>query len=350
MSAARRGGDRTGPPTIQDVALRAGVSTATVSRLLAGIGTPRPGTAAAVLRAVEELGYRPSGVARSLRIRRTGTLGLIVTDIQNPFFPELVQAADQAARANGCSILLGSAAYDEHRAMHYLDLMVERRVDGLIIASSQVSEASWDWLIRSPVPIVVVNAEPAGRPVMVVTSDNAGAMGLAVRHLVDLGHRRIAFVRGPLGDPPSEARLTGFREACEGAGLDPAATPVLDGDARFEGGVGAVERLLADGAPVTAVVAHNDLTAIGAIHALRAAGHEVPRDVSVVGCDDIAAASWVSPPLTTLGQVKAEMGRLAVERLIAAIGAGETRVAPETIRLPMTLVVRGTTGPAAATA
>ena len=138
--------------TIRDVAIRAGVSTATVSRVLAGIGSPRPQTTEAVMSAVAELDYRPSGVARSLRMRRTRTFGLIVTDIQNPFFPELVQAADVAARALGYSILLGSAAYDENRAMHYLDLMVDRRVDGMIIASSQLSKASWSWLSRSPVP------------------------------------------------------------------------------------------------------------------------------------------------------------------------------------------------------
>ena len=166
--------DRRGPVTISDVALRAGVSTATVSRVLAGIGNPKPETASAVMAAVDELDYRPSGVARSLRMRRTRTLGLIVTDIQNPFFPELVQATDVAARALGYSILLGSAAYDEHRAMHYLDLMVDRRVDGMIIASSQVSPASWQWLLRSPVPVVVVNAEPAGLPVPVITGDNVG--------------------------------------------------------------------------------------------------------------------------------------------------------------------------------
>jgi LacI family transcriptional regulator, galactose operon repressor len=338
--------DRPGPPTIRDVADRAHVSTATVSRFLAGIGTPRAETAAAVNKAVEELGYRPSAVARSLRMRRTATLGLIVTDIQNPFFPELVQAADVAARARGYSILLGSAAYDEGRAMHYLDLMVERRVDGLIIATSQISKQSWDWLIASPVPIVVVNAEPADQPVTVVTSDNVGGIGIAVDHLVELGHRRIAFVRGPLRYLPTVSRLEGFHRACGRAGLDPAHTPVIGGDALFEGGVLAAQRLLADGLPVTAIIGHNDLTAIGVMHALRAAGCEIPTHVSVVGCDDIAAASWVTPPLTTLVQEKATMGRVAIERLISAIDGTDAGASPDTVRLPMRLNVRGSTGTA----
>ena len=209
------GGPRvTGPPTIRDVADRAGVSTATVSRVLAGIGKPKAATAAAVMVAVAELGYRPSGVARSLRMRRTRTLGLIVTDIQNPFFPELVQAADDAARKIGYSILLGSAAYDEHRAMQYLDLMVDRRVDGMIIASSQLSEASWRWLLASPVPVVVVNAEPAGLPLTVITADNLGGAELATNHVIGLGHRRIAFIAGPPSYTPAAARVEGFRRAC----------------------------------------------------------------------------------------------------------------------------------------
>lgn len=335
--------DRAAPATIRDVALRAGVSTATVSRVLAGIGKPKPETAGAVIQAVEELGYRPSGVARSLRMRRTRTLGLIVTDIQNPFFPELVQAADVAARAREYSILLGSAAYDEHRAMHYLDLMVDRRVDGLIIASSQLSQASWDWLLASPVPVVVVNAEPAGRPLMVITADNVGGAEMAVRHLVGLGHRRIAWVQGSMTYTASKARVDGFRRACAEAGLDPAGTPLLEGDGLYEGGLLAAERLLASGADVTAVACHNDVTAIGVMHALVDAGRLVPEDISVMGCDDIAAASWVTPPLTTLSQAKADMGRLAVERLASVLDDPLHAAAPTTIRLPMTLCSRGST-------
>ena len=343
-----QGPDRAAPATIRHVALRAGVSTATVSRVLAGIGNPKPDTAAAVRRAVDELGYRPSGVARSLRMRRTRTLGLIVTDIQNPFFPELVQAADVAARAREYSILLGSAAYDEHRAMHYLDLMVDRRVDGMIIASSQLSEASWQWLVNAPVPVVVVNAEPAGRPLTVITADNVEGTQIAIRHLIDLGHRRIAYVEGSPMYAASIARVEGFRRACTSANLDPADTPLVEGDGLYEGGVLAAERLLAGGVDVTAIACHNDVTAIGVMHALRIAGRHVPDDVSVTGCDDIAAASWVTPTLTTLVQEKAEMGRLAVERLATALDGPGYAAALETIRLPMTLSVRESTGPAPA--
>ena len=333
--------------TIRDVAARAGVSTATVSRVLAGIGSPKPETSTAVLGAVEELDYRPSGVARSLRMRRTRTFGLIVTDIQNPFFPELVQAADVAARARGYSILLGSAAYDEQRAVHYLDLMVDRRVDGMIIASSQLSEASWTWLAASPVPLVVVNAEPAGVPVTLVTSDNRGGSRLAAEHLLALGHRSIAYIRGAESFSADVPRLTGFREACRDAGVPVEDRPELRGDGQFDGGERAVTELLSRASPVTAIACYNDVTAIGALRTLRAAKVSVPSEISVVGCDDIVAASWVAPALTTVAQQKSEMGRIAVERLAEILDHPENPPAAETIRLPMVLQIRESTGPAA---
>ena len=340
---------RATPSTIRDVALRAGVSTATVSRVLAGIGNPRPDTSAAVFEAAEALGYRPSGVARSLRMRRTRTLGLIVTDIQNPFFPELVQAADQAARAIGYSILLGSAAYDEERAMHYLDLMVDRRVDGMIVASSQLSERSWQMLLDSPVPVVVVNAEPANLPVTVINSDNAAGARLAVDHLVSLGHRKIAYIRGQESYTADLPRIEGFRRACREAGLAEADTPEFRGDGLFEGGERAAAELLAHRSDVTAIACYNDMTAIGVLRTLRAVGRRVPADISVIGCDDIAAASWVVPALTTIVQQKADMGRRAIERLAQALDDPDHVTAPEVIRLPMFLKVRESTGPAPTT-
>jgi LacI family transcriptional regulator len=336
-------GERTRPPTIRDVAGRAGVSTATVSRVLAGIGHPRADTVAAVLGAVEALDYRPSGVARSLRMKRTRTLGLIVTDIQNPFFPELVQATDLAARDLGYSIILGSAAYDEHRAMHYLDLMVDRRVDGIIVASSQLSEASRRWVVASPVPVIVVNAEPTGLPVSVVTSDNEAGMRMATAYLIGLGHRRVAYIRGATSFTAAGPRLAGFRDACREAGLEETATPELCGDGLVEGGERAAAELLASGQEVTAIACYNDLTAIGVLRALRAAGRRVPADISVIGCDDIAAAAWVAPGLTTVAQQKAEMGRVAVERLVAMLEQPGTAAGPDVIRLPMLLRVREST-------
>jgi LacI family transcriptional regulator len=339
-----------GRATIRDVAARAGVSTATVSRVLAGIGNPGSDTLAAVMSAVEALSYRPSGVARSLRMQRTHTFGLIVSDIQNPFFPELVQATDLAARARGYSILLGSAAFDESRERHYLDLMVDHRVDGVIIEASHLSEASRRWLASSRLPVVVVNVEHSDLMTTLVTSDNVGGMRQATQHLLDLGHRKIAYIRGGDAYTVDAPRLRGFREACRAAGIPDVDTPVLLGDGQFEGGESAAGALLAAGHDVTAIACFNDVTAIGALRRLRAAELEVPADISIVGCDDIAAASWVAPALTTMAQQKGEMGRLAVERLISIVDHPELAAVRETIRLPMVLQVRESTAPAGAAA
>lgn len=338
--------DRTTPVTIRDVALRAGVSTATVSRVLAGIGNPKAATAAAVLSAAEDLDFRPSSVARSLRMKRTNTFGLIITDIGNPFFPELVKAADDAARAIGYSIFLGSSAYDEHRAVHYLDLMVDRRVDGMIIASSQVSDESWRWLAQTSVPAVVVNVDPVVATAPVISSDNEAGFRVAAKHLLSLGHRRLAFIGGLPTFTAARPRLAGFRAACREANLDPDSMPVLPGDGSFEGGERATATLLSAHPDVTGVVCYNDLEAIGVLRALRAAGRRVPTELSVIGCDDIAAASWVTPALTTVGQQTAEMGRLAVERLLRMLDDPSARATNDVLRLPMTLVVRESTGTA----
>jgi LacI family repressor for deo operon, udp, cdd, tsx, nupC, and nupG len=332
-------------PTISDVARRAGVSTATVSRVLAGIGNHRPETASAVRTAAETLDYRPSAVARSLRIRRTRTLGLVITDIRNPFFPDVVQAADMAARAAGYSILLGSAAYDEERAMHYLDLMVDGRVDGMIIASSQVSEPSWRRLLASPVPVVVVNAEPTGLPVSVITSDNQAGARIAAEYLIGLGHRRIAYVRGSDTFTADRPRLEGFRQACLDAGLDRSGTPEFAGEGQFESGERAALQIIGRNRDVTAIACYNDMTAIGVMRTLRAAGRRVPADISVIGCDDIAAASWVVPALTTVAQQKSEMGRLAVAHLVRALEEPDHNAPVETVRLPMVLQERESTAP-----
>jgi DNA-binding LacI/PurR family transcriptional regulator len=297
-----------------------------------------------VKEAAEELGYRPSGVARSLRMRRTRSIGLIVTDIANPFFPELVKAADDRARELGYSILLGTATYDERQTMRYLNLMADHRVDGMIVASSQLSDEGWDWLSTSAVPVVVANAEPNGPSVTVITSDNVGASRIAVEHLVGLGHRRIGYVRGPERFTAAAPRIEGFRAACAEAGLDPSETPVIGGEGDVQSGDRAAVEMLARHPDVTAIYCYNDLTAIGVLHALREAGRRVPDDISVVGMDDIAAASWTAPSLTTVAQRKAEMGRLAVESIVEALEDGDGVVVPSVRRLSATLCARESSG------
>ncbi len=214
------------------------------------------------------------------------------------------------------------------------------------MASSQLSDETWRWLAVSPVPVVVVNAEPPDVPVTVITSDNIGGARMAAEHLFSLGHRRLAYIRGAATFTADGPRIEGFRALCRDSGIPAEDAVELRGDGQVEGGDRAARELLELHPDVTAVACFNDLTAIGVLRTLRSAGRQVPADVSVIGCDDIAAASWVVPALTTVAQQKAELGRIAVERLVAGLDDPAHPLAPEIVRLPMVLRVRESTGPA----
>lgn len=336
--------ERASPPTIRDVAARAGVSTATVSRVLAGLGTPRPSTAAAVIEAAESLGYRPSGVARSLRMRRTRTFGLIVSDIQTPYIPELIHAVTEASRAIDHSVILGTVAGGD--VLEYLDLMVDRGIDGLILASGRIADRIWARILGTTTPVVAVNYEPSDPSIAVpvVTADQPSGMRAVVEHLTGLGHRRIGYLAGPSDSTATAIRRAGFRESCRTAGLDPGRCPELEAGLDVPAGAGAIRRLLEIDPRVTAVAAYNDLLAIGAIQALHEAGATVPGDLSVVGFDDIPAATWVTPTLTTVRQETRELGSLAVARLLALVDGSRPAVPGEIVRVPAPLVVRESTG------
>ena len=338
--------------TIGDVARRAGVSTATVSRVLAGLGGARADTRARVLDAARELGYRPSGVARSLKLRTTQTLGLIITDIENPFFPHLVRAVEDAAREHGFALLLCNATDDPDREASYLDLLVDRRVDGVVIAVSGLGARHAEWLAEPPLPVVLVNTVAPGLPHPSIASDNVDGGRQAAAHLLDLGHRRIGGLTAGARNADAPARVAGVRRALKERGLDPGAVPFVMGEPTVGGGEAALGRLLADAPDTTGVVAYNDLMAIGAMRAIRASGRTVPGDISVVGFDDVAIAAYTDPPLTTIAQSIGELGRWAVERLVerlsdgtALLSGGEAASwAPGTV-LPVRLVARGSSGP-----
>jgi LacI family transcriptional regulator len=348
--------------TIADVARRAGVSTATVSRVLSGVGRASPATHARVKAAARDLGFRPSDVARSLKRRSTLTFGLIVTDIENPYFPQLVKAVEDAAIGEGYAILLCNADEDPEREASYLDLLVERRVDGLIVAASTIGSRQGEWLSHAPLPAVLVNTAAPGSDLPTIMSDNRGGGAAAARHLLELGHRRFGYLMPPPRNLDAPDRLAGVRDALAETGLDPdGADPGLaigNGAPTVTGGEAAMAGLLALAARPTAVIAYNDLMAIGAMRAARSAGLRVPDDVSLIGFDDVAFAAYVEPALTTLRQETAEMGRWAVatltERIKAAGADGETNgaaAAPSAAEhrvVPVELVVRASTGRAPA--
>ncbi len=336
------------PVTIADVAARAGVSTATVSRVLSGAVPARPETRERVLTAVRELGYRPSSVARSLKLRRTHTIGLIITDIENPYFPEIVRAVEDAARELEYALLLCNGADDPEREASYLEVLAERRMDGIIIATSRIGERHARWLARAPVPVVIMNSETSVPGIPAVLSDNRAGGRIATEHLLQLGHRAIGHISAPASHAAAEPRLAGVGDAMVACGLQPEWLVIAQGDGHVAGGQRAMDQLLDRAPGMTGVVCYNDLTAIGAIRSLRSHGRRVPGDVSVVGFDNLDLAGYVDPPLTTIVQQKTLMGRWAVERLARLIEgervpAGETP--GEVVRLPVRLLERESTAP-----
>jgi LacI family transcriptional regulator len=323
--------------TIAEVAARAGVSTATVSRVLSGSVAARPDTRDRVLAAARELDYRPSAIARALKRRETRTLGLLVTDVGNPFYPQVVAAVEAAAHELGYGIVLANGGNEVARELEHLDLLAERRVDGLIVASAHVTHEHLGRLERARLPVVLVNADVQAAGIASVSTDHRLGARLATAHLVDLGHRRIGHISAPASHAAARARLAGVRDGTASVD-DPV---VVEGNADIAGGATAVAALLAAG--VTAIVAYNDLTAIGALRALHAAGRTVPDQVSVVGFDDIEMAAWTDPPLTTVRQPIPDLGRWAVERLVAGLRGSPAAATAEHTVLAPSLVLRDST-------
>lgn len=341
------------PATIRDVAARAGVSTATVSRSLRGHTNVSPATREAVATAARELHYRPSGVARSLKLRSTRIIGLIVTDIENPYFPQIVRAVEDAAREWGYSVLLADGRRDPEREIESLEVLAEREVDGLIIASTALTRRHTDRIKELRCPIVIVNSESTVPGVPAIMSDNVAGGRLAAEHLLSLGHHVLAFAALPGIDAGAIGeRVAGVRAALADAGRDAGSLTVISGETGVDDGDAAVGLALALAPSTTAFICANDLTAIGAIRGLRARGRSVPGDVSVVGFDDIDIVPHLDPPLTTVRQATFEMGEWALASLRQRMGlatGGEQGLArsatSSTLRLGVSLVVRGSTAP-----
>ncbi len=332
--------------TIAEVARRAGVSTATVSRVLSGAAPASDATRARVLEAADALDYRPSALGRALKRRETRTIGLLVTDIGNPFFPQVVRAVEDEAHARGYGVVLGNASDDPERELAYIDLLLDRRVDGLIVASSRATRRHAERLASARMPVVLVNSDAPASELHGIATDHRAGSRLAAEHLLALGHRRIAHISASDELAAAAApRREGIQDALAAAGIDPATLLVAESDGSVDGGAAATRRLLAEDPRPTAIACYNDLVAIGALRTLRRAGLSVPGDMSVIGFDDIDLAAWTDPPLTTVRQPTGELGRRAVERIAAELADGRAGSgAPSRAILAPSLVARGTTG------
>jgi LacI family transcriptional regulator len=307
-------------PTIKDVARRAGVGIATVSRTLHNSSRLRPETAARVRQAIEELGYRPNTHAQSLASGRSHMLGMVVSDISNPFFPGLVKGFEEVALADGYDVFVASTNYDPARTALCVHRMIERKLDGVAIMTSEIDPGLTDSFARHKVPLVFLDVGKVGRGVSNIKIDYACGIAQAVVHLRGLGHRRIAFISGPVNLRSAWERREAFLERLSERGnAQPDGLLIEEGNHKVDGGVQAMLRLLERRPHPTAVLTSNDLTAIGAMHGIRQFGLRVPEDISVVGFDDIQMAEFTEPPLTTVRLQQSEVARLACNALLQLI-------------------------------
>jgi LacI family transcriptional regulator len=325
--------------TIKDVAQLAGVSVATVSRVLNEKGPIREATRSQVLEAVAQLRYVPHSGARSLITNQTQTIGVLLPDIYGEFFSEVIRGIDLAARRAGYHLVV-SGSHSSRTEIEAVLRALRGRVDGLIIMSPDTDAGSLEANLPPTLPIVLLNSRFGGRQYDSLGIDNYGGATAVVHHLLELGHRRIAHIRGPERNLDAQDRLRGYRDALAAAGI--AADPALEvpGDFTEEAGFRAAPALLGRESPPTAIFAANDSMAIGCLSALQRTGIRVPDDISLAGFDDIPIARFMSPPLTSVSVSTIELGARAAERLLYALERKNQHERRQET-LPTALAVRG---------
>lgn len=326
--------------TIKDVARLAGVSVATVSRALNGHSNVTAQTRKHVMGVVAQLRFVPSSAAQSMITRRTHTVGALLPDLHGEYFSELIRGIDLAARARGLHLLVSSSHGDAAEAAAALRAM-NGRVDGLLVMSPHVS-ADFLWgNVADDLPAVLMNTHVVGGSHSSFAVDNYGGAGAMVRHLVERGHRAIAFIAGPESNFEAQERLRGYRDAIAEL-LPQTDEQVLQGDFTKESGFRAGSQIVALTQRPSAVFASNDMMAIGCLSALNEAGLQVPNDIALGGFDDVPISRYVNPPLTTVRARITELGGLALERLASAIEE-PGRSAPLHQTLRADLIVRQST-------
>ena len=330
---------------IRAVAAHAKVSIATVSRTINHIPTVDPVMAKRVWKAIRELNYVPNTQARALVSGRSHILGLIVSEITNPFFPELIQHFEECAVERGYEILITSTNYDPARMVSCVRRMLERKVDGVAVMTFGIEEPLLDDLAKQKIPMVYVDSRPQQPAAMTLNVDYRHGIWQGVQHLAVLGHRKIAFISGPLNLHTARLRQQAFTESMEQVGLQANPAWLIEGDHTLEGGMHAMQQLLQCSDGPTAILCSNDMTAIGVMHAILGAGLRIPDDFSVIGFDDVQIAQFTFPPLTTIRMSCLDLARGAVAVLCpdpkAPPPAGEkTKL---TIMIPTELIVRRTT-------
>ena len=327
-------------PSIKDIAKLARVSHPTVSRALQNSPLVNTKTAERIRKIARESGYRPSAVARGLVTRRTRTIGLVVTTVADPFTSEVVTGIEQTANDHGYCVFLADSNADPEREKKVVQSFAEQRVDGIIVTSSRVGALHLPLLAEMMVPIVLVNDQHPGSVAHSVLICNEDGTRMLTEHLLGLGHRRIAYIGDQFGYQSDTERMAGYRAALAAAGIQATKELIVHGDGKPEAALCAMNSLLDLPEPPTAVCCYNDMSALGAMRAIRVRGLRIPEDISIAGFDDLFLASYTEPPLTTIRQPMRRMGQLAMESL-AKLMTGRESV-PQ-IKIPAEIVVRAST-------
>jgi len=328
--------------TMKDVASHAGVSTATVSRVLNGHAAPTQETRTRVLAAIEELGYRPNALARSLRTTATKTFGLVISDLVNPFFAEIARAVEQEARAHGYCVVLANADESAEQQTTYVRTLLDRRVDGLLVCPATDDAAWMDEVVATGLPLVLLDRSVPGADCPVVRVDGAEALADLAATLVGAGHERVGVIAGPSDTSTGRERLAQFGSALAELGHPVHPDHVVHGDFRWESGAQAAAKLMELPDRPTALVAMDNLMGLGALEQVRKMGLSVPGDVGLAVYDDQPWFPLLDPPLTVIAQPTVEMGRAAARCLIALIADEQ----PPDVGLTARLVKRGSCGEA----
>ena len=327
--------------TIDDVADLAGVSYQTVSRVINDRPDVSDATRERVQQVIDETGYRPSHIARSLATARTATIGLVVPDISNPFFSVIARGAEQEASASDYTILLCSTSEDVSREIEVLQLLHERYVDGVIVCGFRQEDAPLQNALSQFNAVVLMNRRIEGEAFPAVLVDDVLGGYLVTRHLLQMGHTAVGFLAGPINSYSGAGRLQGYNRALAEAGIEPQAGWVKHCTPTYIHGEDAARLLLEMHPQLTALFCYNDLVALGALRGCQASGRQVPADIAIAGFDDIMLAGIVSPALTTCHVPREEMGRLAVSMLLNCID-NEVNSCSEVVVKPE-LIVRAST-------
>jgi DNA-binding LacI/PurR family transcriptional regulator len=328
--------------SIKDIARLAGVSHSTVSRALRNSPLIPSTTAERIQKIAAEAGYTVSAIARSLVTNRTQAVGVVVTSIADPFNGEVVAGIESTANKNGYSVILANSQADPEREVRVVRSVHERRVDGILIASSRVGSLYGSMLSELNVPIVFLNNQHEADLIRSVSIDNEEGAYEATRHLIALGHCRIAYLGDRFGLHSDEERYAGYRRALGEAKLCPGKQFVLRGDGKPEGGAAAAHQFLDLPERPTAIFCYNDMTALGVMQEASERKLSIPRDLSIVGFDDLFFARLLVPALTTVRQPKEELGKQAMEMLLSVLSSEDTEKA---VTVKGELVVRASTGP-----